>query len=89
MSVLTGKNDPCPVRENVPLEDGRLAYLQAHTPFSQWKTPAELGEEFGYSPKQVIRIVTDPDHHIAAVLIDKRWFILHCSFVRHMGKRRK
>lgn len=89
MSILTGKNDPCPVQANVPLDEGRLAYLQDHTPFSQWKTPVELGEEFGYSPKQVIRIVTNDENHIAAILIDKRWFILRCSFVHHMDKRQK
>jgi|GEM_PF-7058014 len=66
-----------------------LETLMETTPFSQWRTPAQIAAEFNYSAKHVIRLVKDPRNEIAAIAVDGRWFILQCSFASYIENQNK
>ena len=86
LAKLSGQELACPFALKKPITEADYGDLICHTPFVQWRTPAQIGQEFGYSPKHVIRLATTHKTKIAAYLVDGRWFVLACSFALYLDE---
>jgi hypothetical protein len=62
------------------LDEAKLQHILEQTPMERWETPKDIGKRFGYSPKHVIRLATQPENLIAKVNIFGRWLVSRCSF---------
>lgn len=78
------RQQPCPV-----FRQPDAAVLMKITPPSVWYTPQQLGTQFGYSTKQIIRLTKNPANHIVHTEIERRIFILICTFARFMEKQKE
>jgi hypothetical protein len=78
------RQQPCPVFAQPEVE-----VLKNLTPPSVWYTPQQLGAQFGYSTKQIVRLAREPSNAILYTEIERRLFILICTFVRFMKKRKE
>lgn len=63
-----------------------VQYLEDHTPVSQWITPAELGNAFGFTARHIIRLSAKENNRIVRRNIDGRWYILRCSFTKYLDR---
>jgi hypothetical protein len=52
--------------------------LRDVTPFSQWQTPQQLADDFGYNTQYILRLIRHPD--VVSMQVDGRWYVLRCSF---------
>lgn len=59
------------------------------TPRSVWYTPQQIGEMFGYTAKQILRLARDPASHVVYLDVEGRIFILICTFTRFMQNRQR
>ncbi|HLA43487.1 MAG TPA: hypothetical protein VJZ27_08640 [Aggregatilineales bacterium] len=79
-----GDSFVCMAWEFPELDEDALEKLMHQTPFARWEPPAEIGDTYNYSPKHVIRLVSESKNQIAAFNIQGRWFILTCSFAHYL-----
>lgn len=77
------------LRDHCPAQTARvdLNHLRDNTPFSGWRTPSQVAEQYGYSIKHILRLIRTHPDRIAVLVEDRRYYILTCSFERFLDSR--
>jgi len=83
-----GHDPRCRALDFTEYDEETIAQLMRELPFAHWKTPRQVGSENGYSAKHVIRVATESDNQIVFALIERRYFLLECTFARYTLKNR-
>ncbi len=64
-----------------------ITHLWGNTPFSQWQTPTQVAEKYGYTTKHILRLIRAYPERIAVRNEDGRYYILTCSFETFLAAR--